>query len=108
MTTLPYRVETGTGDTFYIEFPLHEETGDPVRVGQMVSQLLATNDRDLALFADTSNGDVLQAVAMVLAVRAGMVHADNVTTDRLASELLLSALNAVAEAPRQVPQTGHA
>ena len=45
---------------------------------------------------------------MVLAVRAGMVHADNDTTDRLASELLSSALNAVAEAPRQVPQTGHA
>ena len=67
---------------------------------------MATIDRDLALFADTSNGDVLQA-GMVFAVRAGMVHADNDTTDRLALELL-SALNAVAEAPRQVPQTGHA
>ncbi len=108
MKTLPYRVETGTGDTFEIEFPLHEETGDPVRVSQLVSQLLATIDRDLALFEDTSNGDVLQAVSMVLAVRAGMVHADNDTTGRLASQLLSTALNAVAEAPRQAPQTGHA
>ncbi len=59
MKTLPFRVKTGTGDIFDIEFPLHEETGDPVRVSQMVRQLLATLDRDLALFADTSNGDVL-------------------------------------------------
>ena len=108
MKTLPYRVETGTGDTFDIEFPLHEKTGDPVRVGQLVSELLSTIDRDLALFADTSNGDVLQAVAMVLAVRSGMVHADIDTTGRLASQPLSTALNAVAEAPRQEPQTGHA
>ena len=52
MKTLPYRVETGTGDIFDIEFPLHENTGDPVRVSQLVSQLLTTLDRDLALFTD--------------------------------------------------------
>ena len=108
MKTLPYRVETGTGDIFDIEFPLHEETGDPVRVSQLVSQLLTTLDRDLALFTGTSNGDVLQAVSMVLAIRAGMVHADVDTTSHLASQLLSTALGAVADAPRQVPQTGHA
>ena len=108
MKTLPYRVETGTGDIFDIEFPLHEKTGDPVRVSQLVSQLLTTLDRDLALFTDTSNGDVLQAVSMVLAIRARMVHAYGDTTSHLASQLLSTALGAVADAPRQVPQTGHA
>ncbi len=108
MKTLPYRVETGTGDIFDIEFPLHEKTGDPVRVSQLVSQLLTTLDRDLALFTDTSNGDVLQAISMVLAIRAGMVHADGDTTSHLALQLLSTALGAVADAPRQVPQTGHA
>jgi hypothetical protein len=108
MNKLPYRVETGTGDIFDIEFPLHAETSDPVRVNQIISRLLASIDRDLALFVDTSNGDVLQAVSMVLAVRAGMVHADTNTTHRLALELLTTALSAVASAPRQVPQTGHA
>ncbi len=108
MKTLPYRIETGTGDTFDVEFPLHEETGDPVRVGQLVSQLLSSIDRDLALFSETSNGDVLQALAMVLAVRARMVHADNDTTARLSTQLLSTALTAVSEAPRKVPQTGNA
>ena len=105
---IPYRVETGTGDTADIAFPLQEETGDPVRAGQLVSELLATIDRDLALFANTNNGDALQAVLRVLAVRTGMVPADSDTTGRLASQLLSTALNAVAEAPRQVFQTGHA
>ena len=108
MKTLPYRIKTGTGDTFDVEFPLHEETEDPVRVGQLVSQLLSTIDRDLALFSETSNGDVLQALAMVLAVRARMVHADNDTTARLSTQLLSTALTAVSEAPRKVPQTGNA
>ena len=108
MKKLPYRVETGTGDIFDIEFPLHEKTGDPVRVSQLVSQLLTTLDRDLALFNGMSNGDVLQAVSMVLAIRAGMVHAEVATTSHLASQLLSTALGAVADAHRQVPQTGHA
>ena len=108
MKTLPYRIETGTGDTFDVEFPLHEDTGDPVRVGQLVSQLLTTIDRDLALLSDTSNGDVLQAVAMVLATRAGIVHANSDTTGQLATQLLSTALKAVSEAPRQVPQAGNA
>ena len=108
MKTLPFRVKTGTGDILDIVFPLHRETGDPVRVNQLISQILLTIDRDLALFSGTSNGDVLQAVSMVLAIRAGMVHAENDTTRRLATQLLATASNAVAEAPRQVPQTGHA
>ena len=108
MKTLPYRIETGTGDIFDVEFPLHKETGEPVRVEQLVSQLLRTIDRELALFSDTSNGDVLQAVAMVLATRARMVHANSDVTGQLATQLLSTALKAVSEASRKVPQTGHA
>ena len=69
-----------------------------------VRQLLATINWRLALFADTSNGDVLQAVSMVF---AGMGHADRNTMARLPSQLLSTALDAVVEAHCQVPQTGH-
>ena len=69
-----------------------------------VSQLLATINWRLALFADTSNGDVLQAVSMVF---AGMGHADRNTMARLPSQLLSTALDAVVEAHCQAPQTGH-
>ena len=69
-----------------------------------ISQLLATINWRLALFADISNRDVLQAVSMLF---AGMGHADRNTMARLLSQLLSTALDAVVEAHCQVPQTGH-
>lgn len=74
----------------------HEETGGPVQI----SSLLATINWRLALFADTSNGDVLQAVSMVF---AGMGHADRNTMARLPLQLLSISLDAVVEAHCQVP-----
>ena len=58
MKTLPYRAETGTGDTYEIAFPLHSETSSAVRVAQLLSAVLKTIDTDLAVSGETSNGDV--------------------------------------------------
>ena len=108
MKKLPYRARTGTGTVFEIEFPLHRETGDAVRVAQLVSHVLDALDKDIALAGETSNGDVLQALAMVLAIRAGMIHAPHETTDQLAKRLLRDALDAMAESTRHAPEAGHA
>ncbi len=108
MKKLPFRAKTGTGDILDVEFPLHRETGDPVRVGQLVSILLDAIDKDIALAGETSNGDVLQAVAMVMAIRSGMIHAPRAMTEKLSTGLLKSTLDAVAMATRTTPQAGHA
>ncbi|MDJ0948848.1 MAG: hypothetical protein QNJ94_08000 [Alphaproteobacteria bacterium] len=108
MTKLPFRAKTATGDILDVEFPLHPETGDAVRVGQLVTLLLDAIDKDIGLAGETSNGDVLQAVAMTLAIRAGMIHGAGSLTETLSIDLLRSALEAVADATRTVPQAGHA
>ncbi len=108
MKKLPYRATTRTGDVFDIEFPLHGETDSPMRVNQVLSAVLAVIDRDVALSGETANGDVLQALAMALAVRARIIHAPPETTARLASTLTTSALSAAIEAERRSPQTGTA
>ena len=108
MKKLPYLARTRTGDTFHIEFPLHPETRDAVRVGQLVYLLLETINRDIALAGEASNGDVLQAVAMALSTRARMIHASHKTTHGLSLKLVETALEAVADAPRQSGQVGHA
>ncbi len=109
MKKLPYRARTATGDVFDFVFPLHEETGDAVRVEQLVSVLLAAIDRDIAVAGETSNGDVLQAVAMAYAIRARMVHAPFEVTETLAERLVESALKAVSASNRDAPpQVGHA
>lgn len=108
MRPLPYRVETATGDTLDITFPLHSETGSPMRVDQMLSAILNALDQDIKLCGETANGDVLQALAMALAVRARMIHAPNEVTAKLAQELLASATTAASSAERVSPETGTA
>jgi len=61
---LPYTVTTRTGDVFDIEFPLHNDTVDAVRVGQLVSSLLQAIERNFDVVGEMSNGDVLQALAV--------------------------------------------
>ena len=97
MKTLPGGVETGTGVTLDIETCCTKTRATRCRS--------ATINQGLALFADTSNGGVLQAVSKVL---AGMVYADINKTSRLALQLRSTALDAVVQAHCQVPQTGHA
>ena len=108
MRTLPYRTRTAMGDIYEFEFPLHAETGDAVRVAQLVSAILAAIDRDLAIAGETSNGDVLQAAAMAMAIRARMIQAEQQTVQRLATDLMHTAQAAVARATHRRPQAGHA
>jgi hypothetical protein len=108
MKMLPYRARTATGDTFDIEFPLHSETGDPVKVGQLISVLLEAIENEMAVMGETSNGDVLQAVAMTMAIRGGMIHAPLETGASLAKDLLSTAFDAMAEASIHRAQSGRA
>ena len=108
MKKLPYRAQTATGDTFDIEFPLHSQTQSAVRVAQLVSALLETIDKDIAVSGETSNGDVLQAIAMTMAVRARMIHAASDTSAGLSTQLLDVALAAAADAVHRTPASGHA
>ena len=105
---LPFSAKTASGDRYEIEFPLHEETANAVRVRQLLSDLLAAIDKDIALSGELSNGDVLQAAAMAMAVRARMIHAPRPVSERLSQELLRNALDAVAKATCHSPQIGNA
>ncbi len=108
MKKLPYRARTATGDSFEIDFPLHPETRDAVRVEQLLSTVLDAIDKDITLAGDTSNGDVLQAVAMAMAIRSRMIHAPEAAVERLSVQLLQTALAAAHEAVHHTPQVGHA
>jgi hypothetical protein len=105
---LPYRLRTQTGETIDFEFELHPDTGSAVRVSQLLSALLETLDRELRVLGETSNGDVLQAVAMSLAARARMIHAPVAQTSTLARDLVETALAGAEEARTDGGLIGHA
>ncbi|MGB0684207.1 MAG: hypothetical protein ACPGOV_16000 [Magnetovibrionaceae bacterium] len=109
MKKLPYTARTGTGDVYQIAFPLHQETGSAVDVENILSAVLATIDREVGVSGGRiSNGDVLQAVAMAMAIRSGMIAAPHATTSALSQDLLAVSLGAFSEAEKAELPAGHA
>ena len=106
--TLPYRARTASGDVFEIEFPLHADTVSPMRVSQLVTAILDAIERDISIAGETSNGDVLQAVAMAAAVRSRMIHAPPAVTEKITRELLEAAVQGTARAAHSAPTSGRA
>ena len=108
MKQLPYQAQTATGDTFDIAFPLHRETGDPIKVEQLITVMLKAIDDEIAVTGPTSNGDVLQAVAMTLAIRSGMIHAPLKSSAGLTNNLVETALEAFGRAAVHRAPSGRA
>ncbi|WP_018873551.1 hypothetical protein [Thioalkalivibrio sp. ALJ16] len=109
MELLPYRYTTPSGEAVSFEFRLHPETGSAVRVQQLLDRLTETLDHEIGILGDTCNGDVLQALAMALAVRTEMIPADPDMTRGLARDVVERALRSLAEAEhRQTGPVGHA
>ena len=99
---LPYEVKTATGEIIAFEFLLHDETQSGMRVSQLLDAVLGTLDRELRVLGNTANGDVMQALAMALAVRTAMLHAPFDVGRQLALDLATTAL-AAAEYSRHDP-----
>ncbi len=92
--TLPYDVTTATGERISFEFPLHDETQSAMRVSQLLDAVLGALDREIRVLGATANGDVMQALAMALAVRTAMLHAPYSVGHQLAADLAATALAA--------------
>jgi hypothetical protein len=107
MDHLPYSVVTDTGDTFDIQFPLSPHTQDSVRVHQLLTTIMNGLANDLKILGDVSNGDILQAVAMAVAIRARMIHAPESTMREIVSNLTETALEASYAAERKSEPAGH-
>ncbi len=105
--SLPYDVTTATGEKIAFEFPLHAETQSAMRVSQLLGSVLGVIDRELKVLGNTANGDVMQALAMALAVRTAMLHAPYAVGQQLATELTANALAAAERCERDDGGAGH-
>jgi hypothetical protein len=103
MPQLDYTAVTSSGRAFDMCFPLHPETTSRDQVAAMLTQTLASindtvNDGAATDGGAVSDGDILQALAMAMAVRARMIDAPPATSLRLMHELLDSAYAAALQA----------
>jgi len=108
MSQLPYRAITDSGAVLDVNFPLHGQTASPMRVQQLLGALLEALTREIRVLGTTSNGDVLQALAMALAVRAGMVEQAPSAALSLSRELVETAVGAVSRSALLQLPAGHA
>ena len=99
ITRLPYTAVSSAGDAYEIRFPLHPETRSPERVSDLLSSALEAISKDVESGGTPiSDGDVLQALSMALAIRARLVDAAPGASLRLMHELVDSAFAAALEA----------
>ena len=98
MKTLLFTALTSGGRAFDVNFPLHPQTRSAEAVSEMITALLETLSHQVEGRQDVSDGDVLQALAITLAVRARTVNADAHSTLALVKELVETAHQAAQEA----------
>lgn len=84
---LPFTVFHKSGGAVEYNFPLHPETQSATDVHNVLAHLLDA----LTFLLDNkkmSNGDVLQAITMLLAMRADMIDVDRDTVRSLIEQLI--------------------
>ena len=84
-----------------IEFPLHSQTINASHVGELLTDLLDTITKQVGTHSRISNGDVLQALCMTLAIRMNMVEAPPYTVRGFVSTLIEQANEAVVSSTVQ-------
>lgn len=100
MTRLPYTAVTGAGEAYDIQFPLHSETRSAQAVADLLTGVLGAISARVEAGRDVSDGDVLQALAMAMAVRARMVSVPPKTSLNLMHGLVDSSFAATLDAAR--------
>ena len=91
---LVYSIWSEEGRNLSFAFPLHPHTGSPGQVGDILDVVLDALDGEVQAMGAT-NGDVLQALAMALACRAGVMNGSVDVNTALADDLAQEALAAV-------------
>lgn len=94
---MPYRATTASGNQFEFDFELHPETVQPVHVSNLLTAVLEALDREIGILGRVGNGDVLQAIAMALAVRTRMLAGGSEEVDTLVRDLVATALASASE-----------
>ena len=94
MNTLTITTLTSTGQAYDIDFPLHPNTRSSDAVASLVTGQLATISAAVAAHPGLSDGDILQALTMTLAIRARMTGASPDSMGQMVHALFDSAYTA--------------
>ena len=89
---------TSSGHAYDIDFPLHPQTRSSDAVADLVTAQLAAISEIVARHPGLGDGDILQSLAMTLAVRARMVDSSPESMTKLVHDLFDTAYEAARTA----------
>ncbi len=96
-TKLPYSITTSTLTKINFLFELSENTKSPISVHQLLDLILSYINKETKI-TKLSNGDIIQSLAMALAVRMKMVVADEKLVEKIVIDCVSKAINAAKKA----------
>ena len=103
---LPYKTRTSTNKQLEFNFRLDQNTTSAVVINQIISLLLSKISSEIELFKP-SNGDIIQAICMVLVIRSKMIDYDFDTVERIVNKTLRNAFNDGKKAVIIEPASGN-
>ena len=102
MDLLCFTTFTSSGTSKEIEFPLHPETDSPEAISTLVTELLNNISDCVAKLDNCKDGDILQALSMVLAIRSRMVNIEPEKSHQLLQHLIKMHHQAVVDGKDQI------
>ena len=95
---LNFTATTARGQVVEFQLPLHPHTSSRAQVGSMLENLLGAVTDIIDRHEGASDGDVLQALSLTMAVRLGVAGIGHDIGKALLDELLHAALEGAASA----------
>lgn len=97
-SSFSFTATTASGRIVELELPLHPETSSSAHVGALLEGILDAVSRLIDAMDGASDGDVLQALSLAMAVRLGVGTASPEAAERLLRDLVALAERGVASA----------
>ena len=102
---LPYKTQTITNKQLEFNFRLDKNTISPTTINEIVTLLLNKISSEIEIFKP-SNGDIIQAICMVLVIRSKMIDYNFEDIEKMVNKTLKSAFDDGKKAIIKEPISG--
>lgn len=102
---LPYKIKTITNKQLEFNFRLDPNTVSPTTINEIISLLLNKISSEIEIFKP-SNGDIIQALCMVLVIRSKMIDYNFEDIEKIVNKTLKNAFDDGKKATIKEPISG--
>ena len=102
---LPYKIKTKTNKHLEFNFRLDPNTVSPITINEIIAFLLNKISSEIEIFKP-SNGDIIQAICMVLVIRSKMIDYNFEDIEKMVNKTLKSAFDDGKKAMMKEPISG--